>query len=165
MAKICKNCGKEYTGKNKYFCSNPCKGAYRQNKRSCVVCGTKFDCPPSSLKKCCSPGCSSKHRQSMHAKGVYSEFVELSKKAKKTHPLLAKGERHINAKRWIIQSPEGKTYECRNLLHWCRENEHLFDGTYRQAWDGLSKVKYTAQGKRKRGSLQWKGWTLLKWED
>ena len=42
----------------------------------------------------------------------------------------------------------GRFYECRNLLNWCREHADLLDNSPRQAWDGLTKIKYSMQGKR-----------------
>jgi len=75
------------------------------------------------------------------------------------------GENHFGAKTWIIKSPSGKIYECRNLLHFIRENAELFDGSVRQAWDGITKIKYTMQGKRKFPSHSWKGWTLIEFGD
>jgi len=81
-----------------------------------------------------------------------------------TCPLLRAGEQNCNAKTWIIRSPTGQVYECRNLLNWCREHADLLDGSPRQAWDGLAKIKYSMQGKRTRcPSKSWKGWTLITW--
>ncbi|REK69355.1 hypothetical protein DX130_24655 [Paenibacillus paeoniae] len=71
----------------------------------------------------------------------------------------------MHAKEWVIQSPSGEVYKCRNLKKWLRDNEHLYEGTLKQAADGIMKIKYSAQGKRKRKSTQWKGWRLLAWND
>lgn len=69
------------------------------------------------------------------------------------------------AKGWVIQSPSGKIYECRNLMDFIRNNPDLFDGTAKQAFDGFTAIKYTMQGKRKFPSHSWKGWRLLSYSD
>jgi hypothetical protein len=71
----------------------------------------------------------------------------------------------MHAKEWVIQSPDGKTFRCRNLKLWLREHEDMLEGTVKQAWDGITKIKYSMQGKRKNMSHQWKGWRLLEWGD
>lgn len=79
------------------------------------------------------------------------------------HPLTGRFDTHINAKTWVIQDPSGNIHRCRNLLHWLREHEDMLDGSVRQAWDGITKIKYSMQGKRKRAVSQWKGWRLLEY--
>ncbi|MEK3876808.1 hypothetical protein [Paenibacillus sp. FSL M7-0420] len=81
------------------------------------------------------------------------------------HSPLERVETHMHAKEWVIVSPDGKTYRCSNLKHWLREHEHLLDGTVTQASDGIRKIKYSLQGKRKNKSYHWKGWQLLEWGD
>jgi len=76
-----------------------------------------------------------------------------------------KGEDFHLAQCWTIQSPSGVIYECRNLLHFFREHTELIDGTPMQAWDGISKIKYSMQGKRKKCVSQWKGWRLIAWSE
>ncbi|RJE88639.1 hypothetical protein D3P07_11640 [Paenibacillus sp. 1011MAR3C5] len=71
----------------------------------------------------------------------------------------------MHAKEWVIQSPTGEIFKCRNLQNWLRENSHMYDGTLTQAVDGIMKIKYSAQGKRKKKVSQWKGWRLLEWSD
>ncbi|MEK8128636.1 hypothetical protein WMW72_12035 [Paenibacillus filicis] len=80
-------------------------------------------------------------------------------------PLTGRFETHMHAKEWVIQSPDGEIYRCRNLKNWIREHIDMFDGTLNQAWDGIVKIKYSAQGKRKNPVSQWKGWRLLEWGD
>lgn len=70
------------------------------------------------------------------------------------------------SKGWVICSPAGEVYECRNLLNFIREHPEMFDGTVKQAYDGFQKIKATDQGKRPRNkSKSWKGWTLISWSD
>jgi hypothetical protein len=112
----------------------------------------------------CSLECSRIHRQNLHAKGVYAGTLEKAHEVFPAHPLTGRFETNINAKTWIIQSPDGQIYECRNLKNWLREHVDMLDGTVEQAWDGIAKIKYTMQGKRKKNkSHQWKGWKLIAW--
>lgn len=157
----CINCGKPARNK---FCSRACFAKYRQNYRTCIVCGKKFPVPKANSKYCCSDECSSLHRKQMHESGIYDHVTEKMLKAKEKHAQEYQGELHWNAKNWVIQSPNGKVYECRNLHDFIRQNPDLFDGTLKQAFDGFIKMKQTAQGKRKKcKSYQWKGWRLLQW--
>ncbi|WP_069153765.1 hypothetical protein [Eisenbergiella tayi] len=74
------------------------------------------------------------------------------------------GEKHVNAKYWRIQAPDGKIYDCQNLLYFIKQNPDLFDGTPKQAFDGFAKIKASIQGKRKNPCYTWKGWRLISWE-
>lgn len=142
----------------------PRKGDY--HTRTCAVCGKAFRCPPSADTVCCSPACSKAHRQALYASGVYDQNTAKMLTAKEASPLLQPNAQHVNAKSWVICAPNGKVYECRNLLNWCREHADLLPGAPRQAWGGLSKIKYSMQGKRQRNpSKSWKGWTLIDWGD
>jgi hypothetical protein len=71
----------------------------------------------------------------------------------------------MHAKTWCIQAPDGQIYECRNLMLWLEQHADMLDGTVRQAWDGITKIKYSMQGKRKNKSYQWKGWRLIEWAE
>lgn len=131
-------------------------------KRKCIICGCLFDCPPSSGKITCSPECSRKHRQDLHRAGVYDQSMP-AMRAK--NPAAKSTENNPNAELWVIKSPDGIIYECHNLMLWLQSHQDLIDGTPRQAWDGISKIKYSMQGKRKNPSKSWKGWTLVAWGD
>lgn len=146
-------------------CSKACYGSLRQNMRDCVICGNPFPAPPSSLKITCSRACSADNRKRMAASGKYDEGLSRAHAQAPHSPLTGRFETHINAKEWVIQSPNGQIYKCRNLKNWLREHEDLIDGTVRQAWDGITKIKYTMQGKRKNPSRSWKGWRLIAWSD
>jgi predicted nucleic acid-binding Zn ribbon protein len=165
MIKHCLVCKKEYKGRNKYTCSMACFAIYKSHKKKCVVCGREFYDSPSNDTITCSTKCSTIHRKHLHEQGVYAGTLEKAHVVAKTNPLIGRFDTHMHAKTWRIQSPDGKIHECRNLLNWLREHEDILDGTVRQAWDGITKIKYSMQGKRKFKSYQWKGWKLLEWGD
>lgn len=160
--KICPICSKPL-GRNKYTCSMACWAIFKSTPKVCVVCGNAFNDPASNMTVTCSDKCSTLHRQQLHANGVYDGFLEKAHEVSKNHPLTGRFETHMHAKTWRIQSPSGEIFECRNLKNWLREHEDLLDGTVAQAWDGITKIKYSMQCKRKNKSSQWKGWKLLEW--
>lgn len=160
----CVVCGKP-KGRNKKACSMSCYVLLKQNYKTCIICSSVFPSPPSANVKTCSPACSTVNRKRMAEQGVFNSALQRAHKRLPHSPLTGRFDTHMHAKEWVIQSPNGDVYKCRNLLKWCRDHEHLFDGTARQAWDGFTKIKYSAQGKRKRPINQWKGWRLLEWEE
>lgn len=160
----CSICGKPL-GRNKNACSRACYSILRQHTRECVICGTLFPTPPSAETVTCSPACSTANRKQLAAAGVNDTGLQKAHERLPESPLTGRFETHIHAKEWVIQSPDGRIYKCRNLKNWLREHEGLLDGTVKQAWDGITKIKYSMQGKRKFKSSQWKGWRLLEWGD
>lgn len=161
MPGTCPICGKS-NGRNKKACSHECYAKLRQHTKTCAVCGAEFEAPPSSDKITCSRACSTENRKRMQATGIYGESIERMHEAIPNSPLTGRFETHMHAKSWIIQAPDGQIYECRNLINWLREHEDLLDGTVKQAFDGICKIKYTMQGRRPRTkSKSWKGWTLI----
>lgn len=163
----CKVCGTPVKRKGHTYCSYRCAGLARQHYRVCIVCGETYKTPPSASRITCGkPECVSAHKVSLVEAGVYDEVMRKMLAAKAECEILRKGSPdHVNARSWVIQSPDGDVYECRNLLQWLREHEDMLDGTISQAWNGISKIKYSMQGKRKNPSYQWKGWRLLRWGD
>ena len=161
--KICIVCGKPYTGRNKYTCSRACWAKYRQHTRKCVVCGAKFYVPPSADTVTCSQECSRINRQRLAAEGKCDNGLERAHEARANDPRFQPNEQNISAKDWIVQAPDGTIYKCRNLMNFLREHSDMLDGTVQQAWDGIAKIKYSMQGKRKNPVHQWKGWRLLEW--
>lgn len=141
-------------------------GLGKQNYKICPICGKKFKNSKTNDTVCCSRECSKIHRAQLHKNGVYDQSIKhmragFGKKVKEIGP-----ERHWIAKHWIIESPDGKIYECDNLLNFIRENPDLFDGTTKQAFDGFQKIKMTEEGKRpKSPSRSWKGWHLISWSE
>lgn len=164
-AKICPVCGINKLGRNKHTCSRACYAKYKTMTKVCVLCGKEFPDPACNDTVTCSPECSSEHRRQLHQSGKYAGALEKAHEVAKTHPLTGRFETHINAKTWRIQAPDGQIYECRNLKLWLEEHQEMLDGTVRQAWDGIAKIKHSMLGKRKNKSYQWKGWRLLEWGD
>ena len=162
MSDNCKVCGKP-KGRNKYFCSKACESKYRQHQRICPVCGKSFATSPANDTVCCSPECSSIHRKQLHKNGKYDTAIAKWQKEKEKFFEEHSGEKHINAKHWIIKSPDGQIYDCQNLLYFIKQNPDLFDGTPKQAFDGFAKIKASIQGKRKNPCYTWKGWHLISW--
>lgn len=164
--KICKVCGKIYQSRNKYYCSRKCMGMGKQGYKICPVCGKVFKDSARNDTVCCSPKCSHAHRSELHDKGVYDEAVKKMRMGYQSKMDSIAPEDFWNSKSWVICSPTGTVYECRNLLNFIREHQELFDGTVKQAYDGFQKIKATQQGKRQKcPSHSWKGWTLVNWSD
>lgn len=159
--KYCLVCGRKLEGRQKKFCSKKCMGLEKQGYKTCIVCGKIFKDSASNRNHCCSKECSRIHRQDLHKEGLYDKAIE-----KMRHNLNKKVEeigceKHWKTKHWVISSPDGKIYECNNLLNFIREHQDMFDGTVKQAYDGFQKIKASREGKRKRPTTQWKGWHLI----
>lgn len=166
MDSICIVCGNAKPRKNKLCCNMACYSMYRQHYAVCLVCDKPFKKSPSSDTRCCSPECASCHKKSQHKNGVYDLPVAKWQARKREYEHSHAGDKHQNAKSWVIQSPGGTIYKCRNLIAFIRDNPNLFDGTPKQAFDGFAKIKATMQGKRQKNpSHSWKGWTLVEWCD
>lgn len=165
MVKYCIVCGKERKNRNKYTCSKACYAKYRMQTKRCVICNDEFHDPKSNMTVTCGPECSKINRAKMYKKGVSAEALKKAHEIAKTHPLTGRFETHMHAKEWVIQSPDGQIHKCRNLKLWLENHKDMLDGTVLQAWDGITKIKYSMQGKRKNKTSQWKGWRLLEWED
>lgn len=157
----CVICGKP-TGRNKYCCSSRCYSEFRQNYKICPVCGKRFKCPPSSMKVTCSPECSKKHRESFE---YPTETIRTALEVGKTHPLTGPYETHHSAMQWKIQDPQGNEYEFRNLDLWAREHESILPSDAIHFACGIRDIKRTLQGRKKRGSCQYKGWHLIEWSE
>lgn len=163
--KLCPICGNNPLGRNKKACSMDCYAKLKTQKKTCVICGKVFNDPISNDTITCSPECSKINRQTLYKQGLYTNSLKKAHEMIPKRPLTGQFETHIHAKEWVIQSPDGKIYKCRNLKNWLRKNDNLLDGTVEQAWDGITKIKYSMQGKRKNKSYQWKGWRLITWGD
>lgn len=160
---LCKVCGRD-KGRNKWFCSKICESIYRQHKKKCKVCGKLFNVPPSSDIVCCSVECARINRQLLHGSGRYEQSIKQMMEGTDLFLLEHSGEKHVNAKFWIIKSPTGEIYKCKNLSFFIRSHPELFDGTAIQAFDGFAKIKATMLGKKiKNKSYSWKGWKLISW--
>lgn len=160
--RYCKVCGAPLGERNT---SGYCIHHYRkqnQNYKTCPECQKLFACPPSNDTVCCSRECSKQHRAKIAATAA---ALKVARDKLLQSPICQPDDHHHAAKEWVLQAPDGTIYRCRNLMCWCRDHADLFDGTARQAWDGISKIKYSMQGKRKNISYSWKGWRLLEYGD
>lgn len=165
MEKICAVCGKPLVRQQRKYCSKKCMGLGKQGYKICISCGKQFKSPACDMVVCCSTQCSRKHRQELHNNGIYDETMnKLHEGFRKKVNSLNPGEMWT-AKGWVIQSPDGQIYECRNLKNFIQEHPDLFDGTTRQAVDGFVKIKASYLGKRKNPCYTWKGWKLISWSD
>lgn len=159
----CPVCGKPL-GRNKNACSMACYSVLRSNVKTCKICGTSFPNSASNGTNTCSKKCSRENRRRMAGKGVFSDALKKAREKLPSHPLTGRFDTHMHAKEWVIQSPSGEVYKCRNLLNWIRENEIFFEGhSAKRVFDGVAKIKASALGKRKNKSYQWRGWRLLDW--
>ena len=158
----CPVCGEPMPNRNKYACSKRCAGILRRNQKKCIVCGKKFYAPPSSIKKCCSPQCSTIHRRMLHATEVYAGSTQHMRECAKAYPKCVKGPEHHSAKDWTLQAPDGTVYQCHNLLDFFRTHPDLIDCDPKTAWSGIQVIKRSILGTRKKHPCyQWRGWRLL----
>ena len=162
MHNLCPVCGSPAVRSGRTYCSRACYNLARSHTATCVVCGKVFFKPPSADTVTCSRACSIANRK-RHAQNP--EQYEKMLESKAFLPIFQPDERHMNAKCWVIQAPDGHIYRCRNLKHWLRQHEDMLDGTVQQAWDGITKIKYSMQGKRRHPCYTWKGWKLLSYDD
>ena len=160
----CLNCGKD-TGRNKYYCYQKCRVEHIRNKKKCEVCGKYFYVSPSSEKKTCSKECAHILKSNDGKFGAAKNNVKLAQIAAITSPNSGSFETNAIAKSWKIQSPNGTIYDINNLSLWAKEHEDLLPGTVIQFVGGIRDIKRTKQGKKKRGSQQYKGWELLEWSE
>jgi hypothetical protein len=134
-----------------------------------------FQAPPSSKTVTCSTDCSSIHRSRAHlgkrnqwrdtgkAKAAASRTgnLKLGTPAARRSAKAGPYESNINAKRWIVVSPDAEQYEVRNLRLWCEQHAALFEPrSWRHAYAGLRQVAAWLKGKTPRQVSQWRGWTL-----
>ncbi len=73
---------------------------------------------------------------------------------------------HFNALHWIVRDPRGIIHEFDNLQSWCRANEWRFMPDDRpesklKLWQRAVSGFNNQQRTDKKGSHQWKGWTLV----
>lgn len=161
---ICPNCGKD-TRKNKVYCSQACRAEYLKNKRRCLVCGKMFWASPSSGKITCSVECERANRSISGKIGASAVNAAKAQEAAKSSPNSGRYETNAIAKSWKIRSPEGIVYDVNNLDLWSREHADIIPSDPKHFACGIRDIKRTVQGKAKRGSTQYKGWTLLEWSE
>lgn len=146
--------------------------------KRCIICGKDFTASPSDKTVTCSLPCR-KERTRRSASKTGRRWSEdkrkqLSERGQTTNlkqgtpaalqsPIAGPFETNYNALEWVIRSPDGVTYQCRNLNLWLREHADLLPGTPEQARAGLMQVKRSMQGKTKRKVSTWKRWTVVNW--
>lgn len=165
MGKMCAVCGKPLVRQQIKYCSKKCMGLGKQGYKICPVCGKTFPEWEKSSKICCSPECSVKHRENMHKKGIYDNSIKKMRAGFRNKVNAMDPDEMWTAKGWVIQSPGGQIYKCRNLKNFIHEHPDLFDGTPKQAFDGFAHIKSSYLGKRKNPCYTWKGWKLISWSD
>lgn len=156
----CIRCGKPIGKRSKYYCSKKCESEYKRNYETCAICGKRFPAPPSSKTLTCSKECDSIYRKINLANTSKKNLIRAHEEVIKS-PNSGKFDTNVKAKTWILRDPKGKVYEANNLMNWCREQEGIaFEVDYMKFYRGIQGIKRTIQGKKKRGSYQYRGWTL-----
>lgn len=145
--------------------------------RNCANCGKPFRCAPSDKTRTCSQDCSSRHRSRKHlgkrnlwsddskakARMVAARTGNLKRGTPAARENWKSGpfEMNLNAKEWVVISPCGRRYECRNLRLWCERNARMFEPHHwRNAYAGLRQVSAWMRGKTRRQVSTWRGWSL-----
>lgn len=154
--RVCKNCGKEYSGQNRMFCSQKCRAEYLKNYRACAVCGKMFWAPPSSRVVTCGQACESINRSKNKSN---LENLEMAWEASIQSPNSGAFDTNASAKSWGLLSPNGDLYEVNNLSKWCREHTDIIPYADPKIFAGdLYKIK---AGK----IMSAGGWTLAWWSE
>lgn len=100
---------------------------------------------------------------------IHVECKEQWKASALKNPKLQATDRHIAAKEWVLQGPDGQVHSFRNLKKFIRDNPGLFDeadtqwkhpeGKPNQAWcrafQSLSRLRPTCFNRL----AEWQGWT------
>ena len=159
---ICAVCGKPVQRWRAKYCSYRCAGLARQNYKTCIVCGKQYPCPPTDGVRTCGPDCSAELRRRQASELGHTDRIA---EARERHVAETAPEDWQTAKQWVLKSPDGVVYTCKNLINFFREHQNLIDCKPNTAARGISSVKQTMLGTRKNGALHWKGWTLLSWDD
>lgn len=159
----CQYCGAPVKRAGAQFCSRRCAGLAKQHYKVCVICGVEFPSPPSSSVKTCSNDCSVELRKRQAYELGHNVRLDAARRQHVEHTPL---EDWQTAKYWVLLSPSGQQYECKNLIEFFRRHQDMIDGTPEQAARGIITVKCTMTGSRKRNKCaHWKGWRLLAWDD
>ena len=172
------DCGKEVTVLQNYLTSTTCRkscGCSRKeikrpkNYKTCVICGKSFACPPSSKTVTCSKECNVAHHRNLQT-GVHYKWSEEQKQKlrdnpsenltmwRKAHMLSEKSgrfETNINAKHWILKSPDNQIYEFDNLSLFISDHKNWFPNTI------SARTVFSAIANNKTTATQYKGWQVI----
>jgi hypothetical protein len=100
----------------------------------------------------------------MHEAGIYDNSLIKAHEMAKLSPLTGKFETNNHAKYWVIEDPIGTRFEIQNLNLWCENNQHILPSSARTFYRGIQDIRKTYEGKKQRGTHQYKGWHLISWE-
>jgi len=128
----CKVCGNEFSlrrpSDTKATCSKQCAAIQKrikaQERRVCKFCGKDYFGLKGRLMTFCSNSCNIAY---ISTPDQVKRLTDPLRGITRTKPGQAKGELHDVASEFSIKSPDGKTYQGRNLLNFVRENPSLFD--------------------------------------
>lgn len=162
--KTCLNCGQPIAGRNKLYCNQQCRAEHLRHTHICPICGKEFYAAPSAeVHTCGAAECESEWR-SEHAEAAKSNLPAAWDGTRKS-PNSGRFETNVTAKSWVIADPSGRTYEINNLKLWCDNNADLLPVVPATFYRGIIDVKKTLLGTKKRGSKQYRGWTIVRWND
>ena len=168
-------------------CYQSYKGKLSRNKKVCIICGKKFECPPSDKTVTCSSECRKEYAKQRNTGRIFSdeskkkisekangrdlsELQPIAVEAAKRSPNSGRFETNVNAIDWHLISPEGKHYYFHSLNLWLRENCLELFGCepdrreYNNVRSGLSGAKRAMLG-RKYPCCTYKGWQVIPTND
>lgn len=125
--------------------------------------------PERSAEHCAKLGAATRKRMaSPETRQLLSE-VRRGKALPDEHPWRITGEEHHAAATGAFRAPNGVVYPYKNILHFVRTHQDLFDAedlrTHKNkacaASAGLSGLRPPVRGTKRRQSITWKGWTLV----
>jgi hypothetical protein len=155
--------------------------------RVCPICKGTFRVFKSSPNITCSPRCRRLYLKKINtgksrkwesekakatiarkkAEGVPRETILAGIEAIKSNPRFGAFETNLRAYYWVLEDPDGKVHEFRNLNFWSKKNVQLF-GFPPEQWKrirgGINQLKRSIEGKTPRPVDSYKGWTLLSWK-
>lgn len=162
LVRLCARCSKPFKPRksSQQSCSKGCASALKFAAGQlrikaklppvvCDACGKNF-APKGSLTKYCSLKCCGR-----------------AESAKQPDLSITAGPKHRAAKVWRLRSPDGRTYEFKNLQDFIRQHSDLFDpsdvewvksgrNVHCRASGGLASIS----ARRAKAVGSWKGWTV-----
>lgn len=96
------------------------------------------------------------------------EYQKLGTEKAKQSPKAGRFETNIKSKVWTVKDPNNKTHTFTNLLHFVRQNPHLFDPAdtvWRKKKNGVEWCRASSGigglASKSNQAHQWKGWKLV----